>query len=89
MLVDPRVRRAARVAVPLLGWAALVVVAVVQGRELRDDTDATGSWVVLVACSLGAVVALYVALVGMLRGRLEADRTTTPGGRHTGPRHRA
>lgn len=87
--MDPRVRRAARVAVPLLVWVALVAVAVLRGRELRDGSAGTGSWVVLVACSVGAVAALYVALVGLLRGRLEADREASPPRRHTGPRHRA
>ncbi|GAB3992121.1 hypothetical protein [Nocardioides marmoraquaticus] len=87
--MSPRVRRAARVALPLLVWVGLVAAAVTQGRALRDAEPATGSWLLLVASSLGAVAALYAALVGLLRNRVAADRDAAgPPGR-SAPRHRA
>lgn len=87
--MEPRVRRAARVALPLAAWAALVAAAVVQGRALRDEVETTGSWVVLVVCSLGAVVALYAALVVLLRSRVESDQEAAPPRDRARPRHRA
>lgn len=87
--MSPRVRRAARVALPLLVWVGLVAVAVTQGRSLRDAEPTTGSWLLLVACSLGAVAALYAALVGLLRGRVAADRDADATRERTAPRHRA
>lgn len=68
-----RAGRAGRIGLPLLAWIALVALAVVQGRDLRDPDGTTTSWVLLVLFSLGAVVALYLALVQLLRERAAAD----------------
>lgn len=85
MPVDARARRVRLglgVALALVSWAVLVVLAVGEGRELRGPT---GSVTVLAACSLAAIGCLYAALALLLRLR-HAPPPRQRGGRHAAPR---